>query len=160
MHLIISQKRKKHLVRYCGSVLLNWKPCGGLATSIWYHYISETAQYVTVEKKKKKMPLLTNHVLTDVRHSVELLLTDFTWELLFCIAVHNLNVLMQWPQLLKRLVAGDALKDTNKVQRNRFRLSLLLLINMRHKTWWPWDGMSNLFHCTPAPSTGEKSKRA
>lgn len=159
MHLIISQKRQSTLCvivapsYWTESLVVVSQPQYGITISVRQHNMN-------CRKKKKKMPLLTNHVLTDVRHSVELLLTDFTWELLFCIAVHNLNVLMQWPQLLKRLVAGDALKDTNKVQRNRFTLSLLLLINMRHKTWWPWDGVSNLFHYTPAPSTGEKSKRA
>lgn len=60
------------------------------------------------------MLILTNHMLTDVCHGVELLLADFTREFLFGIAVHNLNVLVQGPQLLERLVAGDTLVDKEK----------------------------------------------
>lgn len=53
-------------------------------------------------------------MLTDMGHGVELLLTDFTGEFLLCIAVHDLDVLMQRPQLLERLVAGDTLMDKKK----------------------------------------------
>lgn len=46
-------------------------------------------------------PRLTNHVLAHVSHGVELLLTNFTGELLFCVAVHNFIVLVEGPELLK-----------------------------------------------------------
>lgn len=47
------------------------------------------------------MLILTNHMLTDVCHGVELLLADFTREFLLGVAVHNLDVLVQGPQLLE-----------------------------------------------------------
>ena len=53
----------------------------------------------------------TNHVLADMSHRVELLVTDLTGKLLLCVAVHDLDVLVQRPQLLERLVAGDALSS-------------------------------------------------
>lgn len=75
-------------------------------------------EVLILHKKKEntvsKMLILTNHMLTDVCHGVELLLADFTREFLFGIAVHNLNVLVQGPQLLERLVAGDTLVDKEK----------------------------------------------
>ena len=38
--------------------------------------------------------LLTNHVLSNMCHGVELLLTDLTGELFLCVAVHDFDVLM------------------------------------------------------------------
>lgn len=80
----------------------------------WYyliesHVVSHTSRY----HSNRQQPQLTNHVLSDVSHSVEFFLTDFTWELLFCIAMYNFDVLMQWPELLKRLAAGNTLKNNN-----------------------------------------------
>lgn len=66
--------------------------------------------------EQTRVSLLTNHVLPDVCHGVELLLADFARELLLRVAMHDLDVLVQRPQLLKRLVAGDTLQETNKVE--------------------------------------------
>lgn len=46
-------------------------------------------------------PRLTNHVLAHVGHGVELLLADLTRELLLRVAVYNLIVLVEGPELLK-----------------------------------------------------------
>lgn len=46
-------------------------------------------------------PTLTNHVFAHVGHGVELLLTDLAGELLLCIAVDNLVVLVERPELLE-----------------------------------------------------------
>lgn len=59
---------------------------------------------------------LTDHVLANVCHCVELLLADLARELLLGVAVHDLDVLMQRPQLLEGLVAGNALQDTDKIK--------------------------------------------
>lgn len=52
---------------------------------------------------------LTNHVLAHMRHGVELLLADLTRELFFRVAMHDLVVLMEGPQLLKSFAAGYTL---------------------------------------------------
>lgn len=79
------------------------------------------------ENAGSEMLILTNHMLTDVRHGVELLLADFTREFLFGIAVHDLNVLVQGPQLLERLVAGDTLMDNGGE-----KSSLLIVVAEKH----------------------------
>lgn len=56
---------------------------------------------------------LTNHVLADVGHGVELFLADLARELLLGVAVHNLDVLVQRPELLEGFVTGDALEMTH-----------------------------------------------
>jgi hypothetical protein len=56
--------------------------------------------------------VLTNHVLSDVGHGVELLLTDLTAELLLSVTVNNLVVLMERPELLKGLATRYTLKHT------------------------------------------------
>lgn len=48
---------------------------------------------------------LTDHVLADVGHGVELLFTYLAGELLLSVAVHDLVVLVQRPQLLEGLAA-------------------------------------------------------
>lgn len=55
-------------------------------------------------------------MLADVCHCVELLLADLARELLLGVAVHYLDVLVQRPQLLEGLVAGDTLQDTNEIK--------------------------------------------
>lgn len=64
----------------------------------------------------KRLHQLTNHVLANVCHCVELLLADLARELLLGVAVHDLDVLMQRPQLLEGLVAGDTLQDSDKIK--------------------------------------------
>ena len=44
-------------------------------------------------------------------HGVELLLTDLTGELLLCVAMDDLVVLMQGPQLLEGLAARHTLEE-------------------------------------------------
>lgn len=50
-------------------------------------------------------------MLPHVSHGVELLLTDLAGELLLCVAVDNLVVFVQGPQLLEGLAACDTLKQ-------------------------------------------------
>ena len=52
----------------------------------------------------------TDHVLPHVSHGVELLLTDLTGELLLCVAMDDLVVFMQGPQLLEGLAARHTLE--------------------------------------------------
>lgn len=54
---------------------------------------------------------LTDHVLPDVSHGVKLLLADLTGELLLSVAVDNLVVLVERPQLLEGLSAGHTLSN-------------------------------------------------
>lgn len=61
---------------------------------------------------------LTDHVLPDVSHGVKFLLADLTGELLLRVAVDNLVVLVQRPQLLESLSTGHTLsKHTAKKRR-------------------------------------------
>lgn len=99
---------------YCGSVSLNYNP----HKQAQKHNIILLCEAYRARGsvEQTRVSLLTNHVLPDVCHSVELLLADFARELLLCVAMHDLDVLVQRPQLLKRLVAGDALQEINKVE--------------------------------------------
>lgn len=54
-------------------------------------------------------PTLTNHVFAHVGHGVELLLADLAGEFLLGVAVHDLDVLVEGPELLEGFVTGDAL---------------------------------------------------
>ena len=60
--------------------------------------------------------VLTDHVFSDMRHGVELLLTDFTGEFLLCVAMHNLVVLMEGPELFEDLTTCHTLKYNHKKQ--------------------------------------------
>lgn len=110
---------------------------------------SSMAYWHRISKCEKAVPL-TNHMLTDMSHSVELLLTDITWELLFGITMHNLNVLMQWPQLLKRLVAGNTLNN----KKNKHKKLENEQSDISRETWL--DNCYLLQYYTPAPSAGIK----
>lgn len=55
-------------------------------------------------------PALTNHVFAHVGHGVELLLADLAGELLLGIAMDNLVVLVEGPELLEPLPARHALQ--------------------------------------------------
>jgi len=46
-----------------------------------------------------------------MRHGVELLLADLTGELFLGVAMYDLDVLVQRPQLLKGLIARHTLED-------------------------------------------------
>lgn len=59
-------------------------------------------------------PTLTNHVFAHVGHGVELLLTDLAGELLLCIAMDNLVVLVERPELLEPLPACHALQGDGR----------------------------------------------
>lgn len=52
---------------------------------------------------------LTDHVFAHMRHGVELLLTDLAGELLLRVAMHDLVVLMQGPELLEGFATRYAL---------------------------------------------------
>lgn len=52
---------------------------------------------------------LTNHVFAHMRHGVELLLADLAGELLLRVAMHDLVVLMQGPELLEGFATRYAL---------------------------------------------------
>lgn len=47
---------------------------------------------------------VSDHVLTDMGHGVEFLLTNLTGKFLLCKSMDNLNMLMEGPQLLKGLI--------------------------------------------------------
>ena len=53
---------------------------------------------------------LTDHVLPDVSHGVELLLTDLAGEFLLGVTMHNLVVLVQRPELLEGFSASHTLE--------------------------------------------------
>lgn len=55
-------------------------------------------------------PTLTNHVFAHMGHGVELLLADLAGELLLCIAMDDLVVLVERPELLEPLPTGHALQ--------------------------------------------------
>lgn len=55
-------------------------------------------------------PSLTNHVFAHVGHGVELLLADLAGELLLGVAVDDLVVLVERPELLEALPARHALQ--------------------------------------------------
>ena len=55
-------------------------------------------------------PALTNHVFPHVGHGVELLLADLAGELLLGIAMDNLVVLVEGPELLEPLSARHTLQ--------------------------------------------------
>lgn len=76
-------------------------------------------------KPAKRAPIpLTDHVLPDVRHGVKLLLTDLAGELLLGVAVDDLVVLVQRPQLFEGLAARHALWEEKK-KKKRQRLFIL-----------------------------------
>lgn len=51
----------------------------------------------------------TDHVLTDMGHRVEFLLTNLTGKFLLCKSMDNLNMLVEGPQLLKGLITWHTL---------------------------------------------------
>lgn len=59
-------------------------------------------------------PALTNHVFAHVGHGVELLLADLAGELLLSVAMDNLVVLMEGPELLEPLPARHALQGEKR----------------------------------------------
>lgn len=52
----------------------------------------------------------TDHVLSDMGHGVEFLLTNLTGKFLLCKSMDNLDMLMEGPQLLKGLITGHTLR--------------------------------------------------
>lgn len=64
-------------------------------------------------------------------HGVEFLLADLAGKFLLCIAVDNLDMLMQGPELLEGLITGDALKYTRKCQ---CKLLCVWQFDLQHST--------------------------
>ena len=61
------------------------------------------------KRKPPGSPSLTDHVLPHVGHGVKFLLADLAGELLLGVAVDDLVVLVQRPQLFEGLAACDTL---------------------------------------------------
>lgn len=61
--------------------------------------------WVKLILQDSKAASLTDHVLADMGHGVELFLANLAGELLLSVAVHDLVVLVQRPQLFEGLAA-------------------------------------------------------
>lgn len=58
---------------------------------------------------KRHVLCVSDHVLSDMGHGVEFLLTNLTGKFLLCKSMDNLDMLMEGPQLLKGLITGHTL---------------------------------------------------
>lgn len=77
LHFTIFKKKRQHVVTK-DTMLSIYKKKNGSCTGEYYLIESHVESHTSRYHSNRQQPQLTNHVLSDVSHSVEFFLTDFT----------------------------------------------------------------------------------